>query len=129
MRLTIVGGFLLCACALLAGCRSRADARKVVVVSMGEFWFRPSDSLFMAGVPYTVLLRNEGSQAHEWAVVPRGDADESRLVTEVEEGDLPPGATVRHELVFPDSGAYDLACFLPGHYEAGMVYPVNVRAP
>jgi uncharacterized cupredoxin-like copper-binding protein len=95
---------------------------------MGEMSFETTDSVFTAGVPYRMVLRNEGQMPHEWAVVPRGDAEESRLVFEVEEGDLAPGATVIREFTFPEAGEYDFACYMPGHYEGGMVIPVRVRA-
>jgi len=105
-----------------------AGSARDVTVTMGDFWFETSDSVFVAGTPYRFVLRNQGLMAHEWAVVPRGDADESRMLTEVEEDDLPPGATAVHVFTFADAGEFDFACFLPGHYEGGMVLPVRVRA-
>lgn len=117
---------LLLAAAAACG-RAEADAPREVTVTMSEFAFSASETEFVAGVPYRFVLRNEGSAPHEWAVVPRGDADESRLLVEVEEEDLPPGATVVHELTFPEAGEYDFACFMAGHYEGGMVLPVRVR--
>ncbi len=95
---------------------------------MGEFHFETTDTIFEAGVPYRFVLRNEGQMAHEWAVVPRGDSDESRLLFEVEEDDLPAGATVTRVFTFPEAGDYDFSCYMPGHYEGGMVLPVRVRA-
>jgi uncharacterized cupredoxin-like copper-binding protein len=110
--------------------RPAADAEIVEVeIRMGEFWFEASQTEFVAGQPYRFVLRNVGEIEHEWAVVPRGDTDESRLLTEVEEEDLPPGAVVTHVFAFPEPGEYDFACFLAGHYEGGMVIPVTVRAP
>jgi uncharacterized cupredoxin-like copper-binding protein len=125
MRRLLLLGLLL---ALTAAC-GRGDAtgtpREVEVV-MGEFFFLSSDTVFEAGVPYRFVLRNEGNMEHEWAVVPRGAEDETHVLTEVEEEDLPPGAEVVHEFTFPEPGEFDFACFLPGHYEGGMVLPVRV---
>ena len=104
------------------------DAPPRVAVEMGEYWFRPGETELVAGVPYRFVLRNAGTEHHEWAVVPRGDRDESRMLTEVEEDELPPGAEVEHQFTFEEPGEFDMACFLPGHYEAGMVHPVTVRA-
>lgn len=118
--------------ALMAACGGQAEAEPEAVrevrVTMGEMWFETTDSVFVAGVPYRFVLENQGQMSHEWAVVPRGDADESRLLFEVEEEDLPPGATVEREFTFPEAGDFDFACFLPGHYQAGMVIPVRVAA-
>jgi uncharacterized cupredoxin-like copper-binding protein len=107
---------------------SEAGDVREVTVTMGEFYFQTTDSIFEAGVPYRFVLRNEGQMPHEWAVVPRGDADESRLLFEVEEDDLPPGATVTREFTFHEAGEYDFACYMPGHYEGGMILPVRVRS-
>lgn len=127
--------FQLSAVALFAAvtaCGGQADAEpgaaQEVTVRMSEMRFQTTDSVFVAGVPYRFVLRNDGQMAHEWAVVPRGDADESRMLFEVEEEELPPGATVVREFTFPEAGEYDFACFMPGHYEGGMVLPVRVVA-
>lgn len=98
-----------------------------VVITMSEYEFISSDTIFTAGVPYRFVFRNEGQEAHEWAVVPRGAQGESGLVFEVEEDELPAGATVVREFTFPEPGEYDFACYLPGHYEGGMVLPVRVE--
>ncbi|HWV57252.1 MAG TPA: cupredoxin domain-containing protein [Longimicrobiales bacterium] len=99
--------------------------REVDVV-MTDFRFTISDTVFVAGVEYRFVLRNTGQEPHEWAVVPRGEVDEENLLVEVEEEDLPPGATLVFEYTFPEAGEYDFACFMPGHYEAGMVMPIRV---
>lgn len=96
-------------------------------VAMTEYAFATPETVLTAGVPHRFTLRNDGREAHEWAVVPHGDRSEARLLTEVEEAELPPGATVVHEFTFPRVGRYDFACFLPGHYEAGMVMPIVVQ--
>jgi plastocyanin len=127
------GYWLLPLLLVAAACGVRDDARngdaEQVHVRMGEYFFESSQLEFVAGRTYRFVLVNEGAEPHEWAVVPHGDEDESRLLTEVEEEDLPPGATVTHTFTFPQAGTYDFACFLPGHYEAGMVLPVTVVAP
>lgn len=98
-----------------------------VVITMSEYEFATSDTVFTAGVPYRFVFKNEGNEEHEWAVVPRGAQDESDLLFEVEGEDLPPGATVVREFTFPEPGEYDFACFLPGHYENGMLLPIRVE--
>lgn len=103
-------------------------APEEVTVTLSEFDFGSSRTTFTAGTPYRFVLRNAGTAPHEWAVVPRGAADEQQVLTEVEEDELPPGATAAIEFVFRRAGEYDFACFLPGHFEAGMKLPVTVTA-
>lgn len=104
------------------------DGVREVEVLMTDFRFTLSDTVFVAGETYRFILRNGGFEAHEWAVVPRGAVDEEDLLIEVEEDELPPGATHVLEYTFSEPGEYDFACFLPGHYEAGMVVPIRVVA-
>lgn len=102
------------------------DAAREVTITMSEFHFSASQEVFEPGVAYRFILKNVGEMPHEWAVVPRGAEDESELLFEVEEDDLPPGATVTRDFTFPEAGEYDFACFMPAHYEGGMVLPVTV---
>jgi uncharacterized cupredoxin-like copper-binding protein len=103
------------------------DAERVEV-RMTEYLFHPERTEFVAGRPYLFVLINEGAEPHEWAVVPRGATDESQAYFEVEEDELTPGARVEVVYTFPGPGEYDFACFLPGHYEQGMVHPIVVSA-
>lgn len=132
MNRRITSAAALFAAFALNACSSGADPDvadlQEVTVTMGDFWFEASESVFQAGVPYRFVLRNEGRLAHELAVVPRGDEDEGNLLFEVEEDDLPAGATITREFIFPAAGEYDFACFISGHYEGGMVIPVQVVA-
>ena len=112
-----------------AGCSAEAardEAPNDVSVTLSEFQFASSSTTFKAGTPYRFVLRNTGSIAHEWAVVPRGATDESGLLIEVEEEDLPAGATVVQTFTFPEPGNYDFACYMAGHYESGMKLPITV---
>lgn len=104
------------------------DAAREVTITMSEFHFSSSKEVFQPGVTYRFILKNVGETPHEWAVVPRGAEDERDLLFEVEEEDLPSGALVTREFTFPEAGEYDFACFMPGHYEGGMVLPVTVSA-
>jgi len=124
----LAGLVALAAGACAAGPPAEDDAPREVDVVMTDFHFALSDSVFVAGVEYRFILQNSGQEAHEWAVVPRGALDEADLLVEVEEEDLPPGATVAFEYTFPAPGEYDFACFMAGHYEAGMVTPIRVVA-
>lgn len=111
---------------MACGSSGRDAAPEAVTVTLSEFDFGSSRTTFVAGTPYRFVLRNAGTAPHEWAVVPRGAVNEAQVLTEVEEDDLPPGATVTAEFTFPRAGEYDFACFVPGHFEAGMKLPVTV---
>lgn len=118
-------GLLLSAC---AGADAAAEEEpRQVRITMGEMYFTATDTLFEVGVPYRFVLENRGRMAHEWAVVPRGEPDESNLLFEVEEDELPPGAVVEREFVFSEPGEYDISCFLPGHHEGNMILPIRVH--
>lgn len=125
IRLTVLG-LLLAAAAGCTGETPRSQAPTDINVTLSEFLFASSQETFKAGTPYRFVLRNTGSVAHEWAVVPRGARDEAALLIEVEEDDLPPGAAVVQTFTFPGPGKYDFACFMAGHYESGMKLPVTV---
>jgi len=116
---------------LASGCTPAQDARPVerVDVALTEWTFGSSRSTFTAGTPYRFTLSNSGAVAHEWAVVPRGATDESRLLVEVEEDRLPSGGRAELVFTFPAAGEYDFACFLPGHLESGMRIPITVLPP
>jgi uncharacterized cupredoxin-like copper-binding protein len=108
--------------------RAIPDA-EAVVVDLTEWTFETPRRTFTAGTPYRFVLRNTGTQPHEWVVVPRGDSTETRALVEVEEDRLPAGAAVERTFIFETPGEYDFACFVEGHYEAGMRIPVTVVAP
>lgn len=127
-----IGLDLLALLASLLACGTRSDddtGLAEVAVTLSEWDFNSSQKTFTAGTPYRFVLRNVGTVAHEWAVVPRGATDESQVLVEVEEDDLPPGARVTELFTFPKPGEYDFACFISGHYEAGMKLPVTVTRP
>lgn len=104
-----------------------SEEPREVTIELSEYAFASSEQVFEAGVPYRFILRNIGREPHEWAIVPRGAEDESTVFFEVEEDDLPPGATVTVEYTFPEPGEYDFACYMPGHHSGGMVLPIEVR--
>jgi uncharacterized cupredoxin-like copper-binding protein len=110
--------------AAIAG--SADDVIERVVVRLSEYEFQADRTEFVAGRPYLFVLINAGSEPHEWAVVPRGATDPDSAYFEVEEDELPPGAQTEVVYTFPGAGDYDFACFLPGHYEQGMVLAVVV---
>ena len=112
----------------LAGDPQEPQAKEIVV-TMTEFAYEVSDSVFTIGVPYKFVVKNAGRVAHEMAVVPHGAKDANGSVVRVRGSEGRAGSTVTKEHTFTEAGEFDLACFLPTHYESGMVLPVKVVAP
>jgi len=45
----------------------------------------------------------------------------------VGEAELPPGTIVTREFTFTQTGDFEFACHVSGHYEAGMLLPITVQ--
>ena len=105
-----------------------------VGVIEGDFYVRPQRTTFQVGQPYVFAVGNEGAELHEFVIEPAG-ADDAPLKAEVngeeresEIEDLAPGETAELEWTFTEPGRYQFACYVPGHFEAGMVIEVEVVA-
>jgi uncharacterized cupredoxin-like copper-binding protein len=106
-----------------------------VFVTLSEFSVDMTQSSFDAGKTYNFIVTNEGAVPHEVMIVAplepgEGDMEEmdEQALLVVEADDLPAGATVEVEYTFPTDAQAGLeaACYVPGHYEAGMKTPVVV---
>jgi nitrite reductase (NO-forming) len=86
----------------------------VVEVSMTEFAFAAPTSVPAGTV--TLRISNAGVAPHELALSPAGAGHAGHLA---ETGDVAAGATAELTVDLPP-GTYELACHIPGHYEAGM---------
>ena len=89
--------------------------------------FTPTEVIATAGVPVTIVLRNDDPIDHEWLVGDEAFHDRHRNGTEPHHGarptevSVPAGATVTTTVMFPDPGEYRFICHLPGHEAYGMV--------
>jgi uncharacterized cupredoxin-like copper-binding protein len=102
----------------------------------GEFTITAAQTTFRVGVPYRFVVTNAGQIPHEFMIIP--PMPMGRMGMEgmhhmalglIDEEDLPPGATQTLDIVFSApaaTGELELACYLPGHYEAGMNLPIEV---
>jgi uncharacterized cupredoxin-like copper-binding protein len=132
--LVILGALLLSACG--------SNNPQKVEVSLTEFGIESSTTTFEAGQRYFFEITNEGVLAHEFAVSePVGDMgmadhemggadhDMSMALLHIGEDKLAPGSTVTIEFTFTNAAdSLELACHLPGHYEAGMFTAITVGA-
>jgi uncharacterized cupredoxin-like copper-binding protein len=99
-----------------------------VNVTLGDMWVKSDKSSVKAG-EVTFAIRNEGATMHGMAMAltpvaaPGGMLDESALL-----GKGKQLAAGESDLVTADlePGAYELVCFLPGHYGAGQKLPFEV---
>ena len=109
-----------------------------VQVTETEFTIHSSLTTFTPGTAYHFVVTNQGKTAHEFMIMPKsewamngmpmGEMDHMALAR-IET--IAPGETQTVDYTFPQSAAGshpEFACYLPGHYEAGMKLGVIVKA-
>lgn len=102
----------------------------------GKYLFEPSDLTFKAGETVRFNVKNIGEQVHEFVMDDFKKNLEHKAMMEkfpeMEHDDpnairLDPGEEGVIVWTFADAGSFEFACLIPGHYEAGMHGPLNVR--
>ena len=97
----------------------------VVNVTLGEFTVEVDRPSVPAGTPIQFNIINDGTIEHEVVLESEG-ADREPLT----DGALAESIGARREgsftFTFEEGGSFQLACHIPGHYEAGMVVPITV---
>jgi uncharacterized cupredoxin-like copper-binding protein len=110
---------------VLVGSACAPSAPTDVTVRFHYSHFEPSALRVRAGVPVTILLRNEDPIDHEWIVGPAAVHEVHRHGTEAVHDQRPTEVTVPAlssrvtTIVFP-AGQEQYICHLPGHEEYGM---------
>lgn len=94
---------------------------QIMMVELGDFFVHTDATSAKAGEPIVFHFTNNGKAVHEIVLEPAATTDEpfevDGMVSEVE--DIDPGQV--RELVWTlEPGTYQLACHIPGHFEAGM---------
>jgi uncharacterized cupredoxin-like copper-binding protein len=99
-----------------------------VSVSLTEFGISPSEITVEAGDMVTFEVTNDGAAPHEFEVTGSGDAEHEHEGAHGEESAtklvLAPGESGTLTVMF-DGSQEEIACLLPGHYEAGMLMEIN----
>ncbi len=123
-----------------------------LTVTASEFKFDLSADTVKSGL-ITITVKNVGAVPHELTIYKITDAEKVRtmhteemveraheeesmmetgmmetgglIIAEVEEDELPVGATKTIQATLAP-GVYELGCFVPGHYEAGMKAALTV---
>ena len=137
LRITTI---ILATSMLLSACgpSTNPDGSVNVDVTLTDFAIDSSLVSFEVGVPYHFIITNEGEDEHELMIMEpmmpgtemsMEEMDEMAFAV-VEEDDLPPGATYTLDYTFTEpapAGSLEFSCHIQGHYEAGMLLPINVK--
>ncbi len=139
-RSTLILACLVIVSTTLAACApsgggSSGGGGTTVQVTLTDFKIDSSLTTFSVGTPYHFVITNKGATAHEFYIMPPADAStadskKSQAVVAVTQNDLPAGGTKTVDYTFtaaaPD-GTLEMACHVPGHYEAGMHLAITVK--
>lgn len=139
LRLLLVSALALSVVGCGGGSSSggRADARTATATLNDDMSVVLSESEFAVGETVLFEVTNAGAVRHELYL---GDAEAQQdHAEEMAEMDgmshdepggvsVEPGATATLEYTFEEAGEILAGCHEPGHYEAGMVVAITVRA-
>jgi uncharacterized cupredoxin-like copper-binding protein len=140
VRITLLIVFI----GVLAACGASQAATKsspvAVQVKLSEMKIASSLTTFAIGVPYRFNVTNVGSMPHEMMLMPPAmnggtmstlpmEQLDTMALTHIHDSDLAPGATWSVDYTFTkqNAGMLELACYLPGHYAAGMYQKITVQ--
>ncbi|QBD76710.1 hypothetical protein EPA93_12125 [Ktedonosporobacter rubrisoli] len=108
-----------------------------VTVKLSDFKIDSSLSSFAPGTTYRFVITNDGRTNHEFMIMPKAEGNMGGMDMSHMDGmaltaldDIKPGETKTLEYTFAASTAGsrpEFACYLPGHYEAGMKHDVSVK--
>lgn len=127
---------------ILAACGNTGNTAPAgsITVQVTETDFRIASSItnFIAGKPYHFVVSNQGRIVHEFMLMPKAEGSLSGMpmdkMDKIALASIPtinPGETKMLDYTFPTATVNshpEMACYLPGHYEAGMKLAVEVHA-
>ena len=106
-----------------------------VKITLADNTITPSSTTFQAGVPYTFVITNTGTHAHNFnintPVAEAGslDAALNNALLAVPQDQLGPGQSVTEVFTFPASAvgkSLEFSCLIRRHYEDGMKVGITV---
>lgn len=111
-------------------------AKRTIEFSMTDnMRFTPDRLEVKQGETVRIVLKNAGSQLHEFVLGTKAELDEHAALMarfpsmehdEPYMAHVPPGKTGEIVWTFNRAGEFDFACLIAGHYQAGMVGKVSV---
>jgi len=108
-----------------------------VQVKETDFKIVSSVTTFSPGTPYHFVVTNDGKTAHEFMILPKSEGNMEMGMGDMHKISLAlidmidPGQTKTLDYTFPSStvGSHpEFACYMPGHYDAGMKEKVTVNS-
>ncbi len=131
--LTLTLTLFLAACGAAPG----GNVPNTVQVTETDFHITSSVTSFSHSVTYHFVVKNNGNTAHEFMIMPRSEGSMNGMsmrqmdqMALVSIDNINPGETKTFNYTFPSSAANpqpQFACYLPGHYDAGMKEDVMVK--
>jgi uncharacterized cupredoxin-like copper-binding protein len=128
VTLFLLASLLLVACGSSTPASSSGNAVDVQV-TLSEFKIDSSLTTFSVEVPYHFVVTNKGTVNHQLVIMPptAGDvstAEVQKMMLAGIDGDgMAAGTTQSFDYTFTQAypaGKLEMACHLPGHYDAGM---------
>jgi len=127
---------------LLAACGSNGGNAELsgiqqVQVKETDFKIVSSVTTFSSGTPYHFAVTNDGKAAHEFMILPKSEGNMEMGMGDMHKTSfafidmINPGETKTLDYTFPSSSAGshpEFACYMPGHYDAGMKEMVSVNS-
>src|SRR5260370_20706126 len=108
-----------------------------VQVKETDFKIASSVTTFSPGTHYHFVVTNNGNTAHEFMILPKSEGNmemgmgDTHKIASASIDMIYPGETKTLDYTFPSSAAGshpEFACYLPGHYDAGMKQRVSVNS-
>lgn len=116
--LLVFGGAFAVACS--GGASGGSGGPTEFTVKASDFKYEGMSMSYKTGQKYKITVNNTGSVEHELYILPRGEKDKSKAIAGIPAANLQAGKSSSLEVSFPAAGSFEAACFVPGHYEAGM---------
>ncbi|MEX0958920.1 MAG: cupredoxin family protein [Burkholderiales bacterium] len=110
--------------------------RTIAVAMFDTMRYEPSSINVKAGETIRFTVKNRGSLTHEFGIgtlkEQKAHAEMMKSMPDMKHDDpgvitVEPGQTRELIWTFSKSGGFQIACHIPGHYEAGMKATVKVR--
>jgi len=125
VKLPALACCLLAAGLIFGGCSlTTVSGGEEITIIAGErsdgMFFEPAEITVAPGARVTFVIKNEGSQDHEFESFREGEAGIGEII-------IPPGGTRRVNWTAPSEAAtFPFYCDLPGHRAAGMEATLRV---